>query len=73
MNGHKTPRPKLLSALVSNGVGIFGLVLAMGSLFAARCLITIDFFHTETLSRKHVGVPLSHPWPAEAAGGTRVW
>ena len=44
MNGHKTPRPKLLSALVSNGVGIFGLVLAMGSLFAALCLIAIDFF-----------------------------
>ena len=52
MNGHKTPRPKLLSALVSNGVGIFGLVLAMGSLFAALCLIAIDFFHTERLSSR---------------------
>jgi hypothetical protein len=61
MNGHKTPRPKLLSALVSNGVGIFGLVLAMGSLFAALCLIAIDFFHTERLSSRHVGVPLSPP------------
>ena len=61
MNGHKAPRPKLLSALVSNWVGVFGLVRAMGSLFAALCLIAIDFFHTERLSSKHVGVPLSPP------------
>ena len=45
MNGHKSPRPKLVSALVGNWVGIFGLVLAMCSLFAALCLIAIDFFH----------------------------
>jgi hypothetical protein len=38
---NETPHPQLLSALVSNGVGIFGLVLAMGSLFAALCLIAI--------------------------------
>src|SRR5208337_3633194 len=55
MNGHKAPRPKFVSALVSNGVGIFGLVLAM------LCLIAIDFFHTERLSSRHVGVPLSPP------------
>jgi hypothetical protein len=40
---NKTPRPKLLAALVGNWVGIFGLVLAMGSLFVALCLIGIDF------------------------------
>jgi hypothetical protein len=44
MNGHKAPRPKLVSALVGNWVGIFGLVVAMCSLFAALCLIAIDFF-----------------------------
>ena len=45
MNGPKVPRPKLVSALVGNWVGIFGLALAMCSLFAALCLIAIDFFH----------------------------
>jgi|GEM_PF-2785032 hypothetical protein len=61
MNGDKAPRPKLVSAPVSNGVGIFGLVLARGGLFAALCLLAIDFFHTERLSSRHVGVPLSPP------------
>jgi len=45
MNGPKAPRPKFVSALVGNWVGIFGLILAMCSLFAALCLIAIDFFH----------------------------
>jgi hypothetical protein len=45
MKGPKAPRPQIFSALVGNWVGIFGLVLAMGSLFAALCLIAIDFFH----------------------------
>ena len=45
MNGPKVPRLKFVSALVSNGVGLFGLALAMGSLFAALCLIAIDLFH----------------------------
>ncbi len=36
--------PNCFPPLVSNGVCIFGLVLAMGGLFAARCLIAIDFF-----------------------------
>ncbi len=44
MNGHKTPRPRWVSALIGNWLGIFGLVLAIGSLFAAVCLIAIDFF-----------------------------
>ena len=44
MNGHKAPRPKLIAALIGNWVGIFGLVVATCSLFAALCLIAIDFF-----------------------------
>ena len=34
MNGPKAPRLQWVSALVGNWVGIFGLVLAMCSLFA---------------------------------------
>ena len=45
MNGFKAPRPQWVSALVCNWVGIFGVVLAMCSLFAALCLIAIDFLH----------------------------
>ncbi len=45
MNGFKVPRPQWVSALACNWVGIFGLVLAMCSLFAAIFLIAIDFFH----------------------------
>ncbi len=47
--------------LVSNGVDIFGPVLAMGGLFAALCLIAIDFFHPERLGGRPFGVPLSPP------------
>ena len=43
MNGHKAPRPKFVSALVGNWVGIFGLVVAVCSLFVELCLIAIDF------------------------------
>src|SRR5208283_2213607 len=45
MNGHKAPRPTLVSALVGNWVGIFGLVVAVCSLFFDLCLIVIDVFH----------------------------
>ena len=45
MNGHKAPRPKLIAALVGNWVGLFGLLVATCGLFAALCLIAIDFFH----------------------------
>ena len=45
MNGHKAPRPKLVSALVGNWVGIFGLVVGVCSLFVDLCLIVIDVFH----------------------------
>jgi hypothetical protein len=44
MNRHKSARPQWVSALVGNWVGIFGLVVATCSLFAALCLIAIDFF-----------------------------
>lgn len=45
MNGPKSARRQWVSALVGNWVGIFGLVLAVCSLFAALFLIAIDFFH----------------------------
>src|SRR3974377_932667 len=45
MTGPKSPRPKFFSALVGNWVGIFGLMLALCSLFAALFLIVIDFLH----------------------------
>jgi hypothetical protein len=45
MNGHKAPRPKFVSALLGNPVGVFGLVLAVFSFFAALCLIGYDLFH----------------------------
>ncbi|MEJ2091819.1 MAG: NapC/NirT family cytochrome c [Syntrophobacterales bacterium] len=45
MNGPKAPRHKFLSALVGNWVGLFGLILAACSLFAALFLIIIDFLH----------------------------
>jgi hypothetical protein len=42
--GPTAPRPKFFSALVGNWLGIFGLILAACSLFAALFLIAIDFF-----------------------------
>src|SRR3974390_3783764 len=45
MNGPKSPRPKFFSSLVGSWVGIFGLMLALCSLFAALFLIVIDFLH----------------------------
>jgi len=42
MDGHKAPRPKFVSALLGKPVGIFGLVLAVFSLFAALCPIGYD-------------------------------
>ncbi len=44
MNGPKSARPQWVSALIGNWMGIFGLVVAVCSLFAALCLIAIDFF-----------------------------
>ena len=38
MNAPKSARPKFFSALVGNWVGIFGLMLALCSLFAALFL-----------------------------------
>jgi hypothetical protein len=43
MNGPKSARSQWVSALVGNWVGIFGLVLAACSLFAALFLIAFDF------------------------------
>jgi nitrate/TMAO reductase-like tetraheme cytochrome c subunit len=45
MDRPKASRHRFLSALVGNWVGIFGLILAGCSLFAALFLVTLDFFH----------------------------
>ena len=76
MNGHKAPRPKLVSALVGNWVGIFGLVVAMCSLFAALCLIAIDFFHG--FRQPYMGILIylivpSFIWIGLMFAGVGVW
>jgi hypothetical protein len=45
MDGPKASRRRFISTLFGNWVGIFGLILAICSLFAAFLLIAIDFFH----------------------------
>jgi NapC/NirT cytochrome c family, N-terminal region len=76
MNGPKVPRPKFVSPLVGNWVGIFGLVLAMCSLFAALCLIAIDFFHG--FRQPYVGILIylilpSFIWIGLMFAGVGVW
>ena len=76
MNGPKVPRPKFVSDLVGNWVGIFGLVLAGCSLFADFCLIAIDFFHG--FRQPYVGVLIyliipSFIWIGFVLAGVGVW
>ena len=76
MNGPKSPRPKFLAALVGNWVGMFGLVLATCSLFAALCLIAIDFFHG--FRQPYVGILIylivpSFFWIGIILAGVGVW
>jgi hypothetical protein len=76
MNGPKVPRPKFFSALVGNWVGIFGLTLAMCSLFAALCLIAIDFFHG--FKQPYVGILIylilpSFIWAGLMVAAAGVW
>jgi len=76
MNGPKLPRPKFFSALVGHWVGIFGLVLATCSLFAALCLIAIDFFHG--FRQPYVGILIyliipSFFWIGLIFAGVGVW
>ncbi len=76
MNGHKIPRPQLVSALVGNWVGIFGLAVAVCSLFAAFCLIAIDFFHG--FRQPYMGILIyliipSFIWLGLMCAGVGVW
>ncbi len=45
MSDNKSARPNILTAVLVNWVGIMGLVVTVCSLFAAVCLIVMDFFH----------------------------
>ena len=76
MNGPKVPRPKFVFALVGNSVGIFGLAVAVCSLFAALCLIAIDFFHG--FRQPYVGILIylilpSVIWVGLMCAGVGVW
>ena len=76
MNGHKAPRPKFVSALVGNWVGIFGLVVAMCSLFVELCLIAIDLF--QGFRQPYMGILIflivpSFIWIGLMFGGVGVW
>ncbi len=76
MNGHKAPRPKFISALLGNPVGVFGLVLAAFSLFAALCLIAYDLFHG--FRQPYMGILVflvlpSFIWLGLVLAGVGVW
>jgi hypothetical protein len=76
MNGPKVPRPKFVSDLVGNWVGIFGLLLAGCSLFADLCLIAIDFFHG--FRQPYVGIMIyliipTFIWIGFVLAGVGVW
>jgi hypothetical protein len=76
MDGPKSSRPRFLSALVGNWVGIFGLMLAGCSLFAALFLITIDFFHGFRTPYMGILVYLIVPsfvWAGLVIAGVGVW
>jgi len=76
MNEPKAPRPKLVTALFSNWVGIFGLVVAGCSLFAALFLIAIDFFHGFRQPYMGILVYLIVPsfiWIGLVCAGLGVW
>ncbi|MFZ5447576.1 MAG: NapC/NirT family cytochrome c [Thermodesulfobacteriota bacterium] len=76
MDGPESPRPKLIAALLGNWVGIFGLVVATCSLFAAFCLIAIDFFHGFRQPYMGILVYLIVPsfiWIGLICAGVGVW
>ena len=76
MDGPKASRPRFISALVGNWVGLFGLILAGCSLFAALFLITIDFFHGFRTPYMGILVYLIVPsfvWAGLVIAGVGVW
>jgi hypothetical protein len=76
MNGPEAPRPGFFSALVGNWLGIFGLVVAGCSLFAALCFIAIDFFHGFRQPYMGILIYLIFPsfiWFGLVCAGVGVW
>jgi hypothetical protein len=76
MGGPKASRHKFISALVGNWVGIFGLIMAGCSLFAALFLIVIDFFHGFRTPYMGILVYLIIPsfvWTGIVIAGVGVW
>jgi hypothetical protein len=76
MDSPKPSRPRFFSALFSNWVGIFGLILAGCSLFAAFFLIVIDFFHGFRTPYMGILVYLIVPsfiWIGLVFAGVGVW
>ena len=76
MNEHEHPGPRRVSLLAGNWVAIFGLALALCSLFAALCLIAIDFFHG--FSQPYVGILTylivpSFIWAGVILAGGGIW
>ncbi|MGD0218069.1 MAG: NapC/NirT family cytochrome c [Desulfobaccales bacterium] len=76
MNGNKPPRSKFVSALFANWVGVFGLVLAISSLFVTFCLIGFDLFHG--FRQPYMGILIflvlpSFIWMGIVLAGLGVW
>lgn len=76
MNDNESARPKFLTALVGNWVGLLGLVVTVCSLFTALCLIAIDFFHG--FRHPYMGIMTyvvvpSFIWLGLIAAGLGVW
>ncbi|MGB7910724.1 MAG: hypothetical protein WCF59_00710, partial [Desulfobaccales bacterium] len=76
MNGPKPPRSKFVSALFANWVGVFGLVLAISSLFVTFCLIGFDLFHG--FRQPYMGILIflvlpSFIWMGIVLAGLGVW
>ena len=76
MTGPKSARPQWVSALIGNWVGIFGLVVAVCGLFAALCLIAIDFF--QGFRQPYMGILIylivpSFIWIGLVCAGVGAW
>ncbi len=76
MDGPKASRHKFISALIGNWVGIFGLMLAGCSLFAALFLVVIDFLHGFRTPYMGILIYLVVPsfvWTGLVVAGVGAW
>ena len=76
MTDDKSARPKFLVAMVSNRVGLSGLVVTFCGLFTALSLIAIDFFHG--FRQPYMGIVTyvvipSFIWAGIVCAGLGVW